>query len=175
MTADIERRFQAGAAVEGRQLVGLAAPFGSEARIADFREVIAPGAFTRTLAENRDILALVDHDPGKVLGRTRSGTLQLQETAQGLEYRVSLPETTAGNDLRALAQRGDLGGVSMGFRATRDSWDGELRTLHEVELVEVSIVQAHAAYPTTTVSLRSRDQLTPGTVELLRYWLETVR
>ncbi|WP_372183107.1 HK97 family phage prohead protease [Xanthomonas axonopodis] len=58
---DIERRFATGATVEGRQLIGLAAPFGTETRIADFRELIAPGAFTRTLAENKDILALADH------------------------------------------------------------------------------------------------------------------
>lgn len=154
---DLERRFAAGATVEGRQLVGLAAPYGNEARIADFREVIAPGAFTRTLAENRDILALVDHDASRVLGRTRSGTLELRDTDKGLAYRITLPDTTTGRDLRALAERGDLGGVSMGFIATRDSWEGDLRTLHEVELHEVSIVQAHAAYPTTTVTLRSRQ------------------
>lgn len=172
---NLERRFATGATVEGRQLVGLAAPFGSQTRIADFREVIAPGAFARTLAENRDILALVDHDAGKVLGRTRSGTLELRETPEGLAYRVTLPDTTAGNDLRALAQRGDLGGVSMGFVATRDSWDGELRTLHEVELHEISIVQAHAAYPTTTVSLRSRQPGDRDRLGMLRCWLETCR
>lgn len=166
---DLERRFTSSATVEGRQLVGLAAPFNSEAKIADFRETIAPGAFTRSLSEGRDILALVDHDTSRVLGRTRTGTLELRETAEGLEYRVTLPDTTAGRDLRALAERGDLGGVSMGFIATRDSWDGELRTLHEVELHEVSIVQAHAAYPTTTVSLRSRQ--TPNRDPRLR-WLE---
>ncbi|MBH1819898.1 HK97 family phage prohead protease [Stenotrophomonas maltophilia] len=172
---NVERRFAAGATVEGRQLIGLAAPFGSETRVADFREVIAPGAFTRTLAENRDILALVDHDVGRVLGRTRSGTLELRESAQGLEYRIALPETTTGNDLRALAVRGDLGGVSMGFVAKRDSWAGELRTLHEVELHEISIVQAHAAYPTTTVSLRSRQPGDRDHLGLLRCWLETCR
>ena len=172
---DLERRFTTGATVEGRQLIGLAAPYGSETRIADFRESIAPGAFTRTLVENRDILALVDHDPGRVLGRTRSGSLSLTETDAGLEYRITLPDTTTGNDLRALAQRGDLGGVSMGFVAKRDSWDGELRTLHEVELHEISIVQAHAAYPTTTVSLRSRQPGDRDRLGVLRYWLETCR
>lgn len=170
---NIERRFATGATVEGRQLIGLAAPFGSETRIADFREVIAPGAFTRTLSESRDILALVDHDPGKVLGRTRSGSLELRETAEGLAYRLTLPETTTGNDLRTLAQRGDLGGVSFGFRAIRDSWEGNLRTLHEVELHEISIVQAHPAYGDTTVSLRSKQ---PGDqLAVMRYWLETCR
>ena len=172
---NLERRFATGATVEGRQLTGLAAPYGSETRIADFREVIAPGAFTRTLAENRDILALVDHDAGKVLGRTRSGTLELRETAEGLAYRLALPDTSSGNDLRTLAQRGDLGGVSMGFVATRDSWEGDLRTLHEVELHEISIVQAHAAYPTTTVSLRSRHPGARDRLGVLRYWLETCR
>ena len=58
---------------------------------------------------------------------------------------------------KIVAERGDLGGVSMGFVATRDSWAGDLRTLHEVELFEVSIVQAHPAYSDTTVSLRSRS------------------
>ena len=170
---EMERRFTTGATVEGRQLIGLAAPFGAETRIADFTEVIAPGAFTRTLSENRDILALVDHDSGKVLGRTRSGTLELRETPDGLAYRVTLPDTTTGNDLRALAQRGDLGGVSMGFVTIRDSWDGERRTLHEVELHEVSIVQAHAAYPTTTVSLRSRQPV--DQLAVMKFWLETVK
>lgn len=168
---DIERRF-APANLEGRQLVGLAAPFDSETRIGEFRERIAPGAFTRSLAEGRDILALSDHDPAKVLGRTKSGTLHLEEGPDGLRFRLQLPETTIGNDLRALAQRGDLGGVSFGFRAIRDSWEGEVRTLHEVELHEVSIVQSFPAYPDTTVALRSRPDRGR---DARRAWLETCR
>ncbi|MCF5992499.1 HK97 family phage prohead protease, partial [Xanthomonas perforans] len=135
---DIERRFATGATVEGRQLIGLAAPFGTETRIADFRELIAPGAFTRTLAENKDILALADHAPDKVLGRTKSGTLALRQTDKGLEYSLTLPDTSTGNDIRTLAKRGDLGGVSMGFVATRDSWDGDRGTRQGVEVSEVS-------------------------------------
>ncbi|MBV6807992.1 HK97 family phage prohead protease [Xanthomonas perforans] len=171
---DIERRLATGATVEGRQLIGLAAPFGTETRIADFRELIAPGAFTRTLAENKDILALADHAPDKVLGRTKSGTLALRQTDKGLEYSLTLPDTSTGNDIRTLAQRGDLGGVSMGFVATRDSWDGDRRTLHEVELIEISIVQSWPAYPTTTVSLRSKSQHVDQ-LAILKFWLETCR
>jgi len=169
----IEKRYAHGAKVEGRQLIGVAAPYCAETRINDFREVIAAGAFTRTLSEQRDILALADHDPTRVLGRTKSGTLALRETAQGLEYTLTLPDTSVGNDIRELAQRGDIGGVSMGFRAVRDSWSGDLRTLHEVELHEISIVSAHPAYADTTVTLRS---LCPEAQRsLLHYWLETVR
>lgn len=171
--SDLERRF-APASIEGRQLVGLAAPYESETRIGEFREVIARGAFTRTLSESRDILALCDHDPAKVLGRTRSGTLELRETVRGLEFRLQLPETTIGRDLRELASRGDLGGVSFGFRAVRDSWEGDLRTLHEVELHEISIVSAWPAYPDTTVALRSRP-IAMRWIDPRRAWLETVK
>lgn len=171
----IEQRFAKGAVMEGRQLIGLAAPFGSETRIADFREVIAPGAFTRSLASRVDVLALADHDPTRVLGRTSTGSLALRETERGLEYRLELPDTTTGRDLRALAERGDLGGVSFGFNVVRDSWDGEVRTLHEVTLHEVSIVQAWPAYPTTTVSLRSRVPGERDQLGALRLWLETCR
>ena len=175
MDTTLEQRFARGAAIEGRRLIGLAAPFGSETRVSDFREVIAAGAFAASLASGADILALADHDPAKVLGRTSTGTLQLRETSEGLEYRLTLPETTVGNDLRALAARGDLGGVSFGFRAIRDSWQGEVRTLHEVELHEVSIVQAWPAYPTTTVSLRNRQTGERDRLGALRHWLETCR
>lgn len=169
----MERRYASGTVVQGSQLTGLAAPYGVTTTIGEFREVIARGAFARTLADKRDILALAEHDAGKVLARTRSGTLTLQETERGLEYALTLPDTSVGNDLRALAARGDLGGVSMGFRCIRDSWAGDLRTLHEVELHEISIVSAWPAYPDTTVALRSRQAC--GQLAVLRYWLETVR
>ncbi|MBB5862417.1 HK97 family phage prohead protease [Xanthomonas sp. 3058] len=171
---NLELRFASGSSVDGRSLYGVAAPFGVETRIADFREVIAPGAFTRSLASGTDVLALADHDPAKVLGRTRTRSLELIETAAGLEYRLTLPDTSTGRDLRELAQRGDLGGVSFGFTVVRDSWAGDVRTLHEVALHEVSIVQAWPAYPTTTVSLRSRQQLDTW-MERSRLWLETCR
>ncbi|MGY0504283.1 HK97 family phage prohead protease [Luteimonas sp. e5] len=170
---ELERRY-AVANVQGRQLSGLAAPYGQETRIGEFREVIAPGAFAGTLAAGRDILALADHDPTRVLARTRSGTLALEERQDGLHFTLTLPNTSAGNDIRALAERGDLGGMSFGFRAVRDQWQGELRTLHEVELHEVSIVSAWPAYPDTTVALRSRPN-ERDRLGALRLWLETVR
>jgi HK97 family phage prohead protease len=169
----IETRYAQGAKVEGRQLVGVAAPFGIETRVNDFREVIAVGAFARTLASGADVLCLADHAPDKVLGRTRSGTLQLRETARGLEYTLELPDTSVGNDMRALAARGDIGGVSFGFHCIRDEWNGNLRTLHEVALEEISIVSAHPAYADTTVTLRSLQPQAQRS--LLHYWLETCR
>jgi HK97 family phage prohead protease len=143
-------------AVTGRRLEGLAAPFDSETRVGTFREVIRPGAFTKTLSSGADILALVDHHPGQLLGRSSSGTLRLTETTRGLEFSIDVPETQLGNDVLALAQRGDIGGASIGFRAEQEAWPArDRRELRAVRLIEISIVHAHAAYRGTSVSVRS--------------------
>lgn len=143
---------------KGRRLEGYAATFGSEARIGQIVETILPGAFRATLASGRDILALADHDPARVLGRTRSGTLRLSEDSRGLAFDLDLPDTVTGRDLLALAERGDLGGMSFGFSALEDVRDGDRRELRAVDLLEVSVVSAFPAYPDTSVQARSVSQ-----------------
>jgi HK97 family phage prohead protease len=140
----------------GRRLEGYAATFGAVAALGAVEESIAPGAF-RTALGGGDILALLDHDTGKVLGRTRNRTLRLIEDTRGLAFSLDLPDTQAGRDVLALAERGDLGGMSFGFVIPKggDAWQGNKRTLHSVDLREVSIVSAWPAYPDTSIALRS--------------------
>lgn len=173
---NLERRATAELRASGRRLVGYVARFGSEARIDSFVETIAPGAFAKTLASGRDVLALADHDPKAVLGRTKTGTLTLREDAEGLAYELALPDTQHGRDLLTLAERGDLGGMSFGFHVPDggDHWNGNHRELRSVELHEVSVVQSWPAYGQTSISLRSREgahfERDPRAM-----WLETVR
>lgn len=160
----IERRaFAAELRASGRRLQGYAATFGVAASIGEFTETIAAGAFRQTLAANTDILALVDHDAGRVLARTRSKTLRLAEDTRGLAFDLDVPATTVGNDVLALAARGDLGGMSFAFTVAPDgeSWDGDRRTLRAVDLREISVVSAWPAYEGTTVQARSRPALQP--------------
>lgn len=139
----------------GRRLTGYAATFGTETRIGDaFTETIAPGAFADTLASGRDVLALVDHDPARVLGRTRSRSLRLSEDSRGLAFEIDLPDTQPGRDVLALAERGDLGGMSFGFTAVDEQRDGNRRELRAVALYEISVVSAWPAYPDTVVQAR---------------------
>lgn len=144
----------------GRRLEGHAAVFNSPAAIGSFTETIRPGAFRASLlTPGRDVLALVDHDPGRLLGRTASGTLRLSEDGRGLVYSVDVPDTQLGHDVLALAQRGDLGGCSFGFRVTDEAWPApNRRELLAVELVEISIVHAWPAYEATTVQARARQE-----------------
>jgi HK97 family phage prohead protease len=160
---------------KGRRLEGYAAVFGSETRIADFVESIAPGAFAASLAERADILGLVDHDPSRVLARTRSGTLRLAEDSRGLHFDLDLPNTTAANDVLALAERGDLGGASFAFSVRKDGerWNGDKRELRSLHLHEISVVSAWPAYPETIVQARQRPTLFPR-VALARRYLETL-
>lgn len=153
--ATLERRFTTELRAAGRRLEGYAASFGATADLGAFMERIAPGAFQGALAG--DILALLDHDPGKVLGRSRSGTLRLNEDSRGLAFSLDLPDTAAGRDVQALAERGDLGGMSFGFTVPEggEEWQGKTRTLRSIDLREVSVVSAWPAYPDTEVALRS--------------------
>lgn len=94
-----------------------------------------------------------------MLGRTRSGTLRLTEDAKGLAFSLDLPDTAAGRDVLALAERGDLGGMSFGFTVPKggEAWDGNRRSLRAVNLAEISVVQAWPAYSGTEIALRARD------------------
>ena len=169
----IERRAVTELRVAGRRLEGYVATFNSEARIGDFTEVIAPGAFGDDLRNGRDIVALVDHDQARLLARTRSGTWRLVEDGKGLAFSLDVPETQPGRDVLALAERGDLGGMSFGFTVPRggDHWQGRRRELRRIELREISVVSTWPAYDGTSIAPRSR--IAPRLASARRF-METV-
>lgn len=158
-TRTLTRPLEVRAAEKSRTIGGYAAVFNSEADIGGhFREVIAPGAFNAALKQ--DVRALIDHDSGRVIGRTTAGTLRLKQDETGLAVEIDLPDTTDGRDLGTLIERGDISGMSFGFIVTKQSWDETVepptRTIEAVDLREVSVV-AFPAYDDTTIALRSLE------------------
>lgn len=150
---------QTRASDDKRTLHGYAAVFDSYTDIGGWwTERVAPGAFADTIGG--DIRALVDHDWGRIIGRTKSGTLRLTEDAKGLKVEVDVPNTSDGNDLWELVERGDVSGMSFGFRVTKQSWDetGDtpIRTIEAVELFEVSAV-GFPAYDDTSIGKRDLE------------------
>jgi HK97 family phage prohead protease len=147
---------------DGMTFTGYAAVFNSPSEPLPFIERIAPGAFKRSLKARNDIKLLWNHDTGSVLGSTRAGTLKLEEDNYGLRVTAVLPQTSLGNDVKVLVQRGDVSAMSFGFSvpANGDSWntEGTERTLRSVRIHEVSIV-AFPAYQQTagTAAVRSFD------------------
>lgn len=144
-------------------LVGYAAKFDKRADLGWYQEEIAPGAFAESLRRGDDVRALWNHNTSAPLGRRSAGTLRVSEDATGLRVEIDLPNTTAGKDVLESVTRGDVDGMSFGFRAQRVEWqfdpeDGsnDVRRLLEVDLIEVSAV-TFPAYEDTEIAKRSED------------------
>ena len=141
-----------------------------------FTETIQHGAFAASLARvGSDVLALLDHDPSRLLARQSSGTLRLLEQRDGLAYDIALPATTLASDLLALVERGDVEGMSFGFRPVKEDWPArDRRVLVACDLVEISVIQAHAAYAATSVQARSADAQAQAAARWRRQFVDTL-
>ncbi|WP_171333676.1 HK97 family phage prohead protease [Enterococcus cecorum] len=160
---NIQRRDATDDGKEEVVLGGYASVFNERTTLWEgFDEVIAPGAFSRALSENQDIRCLFNHNWENILGRTKAGTLILEEDERGLKFEVKLPDTTVARDLAKSIERGDVNQCSFGFIPTEEidyKSDPVLRTIKEVDLYEVSIVTI-PQYESTEVSLvRSKEDV----------------
>ena len=146
---------------ETKKVCGYAALFNSLSQdLGGFRELILPGAFTKTIKDG-DIRCLVDHDSSKILGRKKSGTLKLTQDERGLWYECDLPDTSYARDLVVSLDREDVDGSSFGFRAVTEKWEMRdstpVRILSDVHCFDVSPV-TYPAYLDTTSALRSLEE-----------------
>jgi HK97 family phage prohead protease len=126
-----------------------------------YKERVLKGAFKDSI-EKDDIRALFNHNPDYVLGRNKSGTLELKEDEKGLKVIIHPPDTQWARDLLVSIDRGDITQMSFGFIVESDRWgleDGmDVRELHKVKLFDVSPV-TYPAYPQTDVGVRSMDEV----------------
>jgi HK97 family phage prohead protease len=155
------KEFRVAKSADGtRTLTGIVTYNSPSVDLGGFTEILAPGCFAGSLSG--DVLMLRDHEPTLLMGRTKSGTLSLSDSADGLHFSCKLPNTTSATDLAESVDRGDLDATSFGFITMEDKWaasaDGSVvRTVLEAELLEVSPC-SFAAYPANSVSVRSCPQ-----------------
>ena len=169
---DIERRFLTtevrAVGDESNPIIeGDAAVFNQETTIGSmFRETIRPGAFTRVLSENPDVIAAYNHDWNVVLGRTSAGTLVLTESMRGLHYETKInPKDSEAMNVYQKVKRGDIPQASFAFTVRAEAWtkpqnkgDLALREVIEVDkLFDVGPV-AFGAYPQASAQARSQAQ-----------------
>jgi len=162
------------AAAEGRKIGGYGAVFGKLSRnLGGFVELVDNGAFTQSKnAGWPNIVARYNHNPDFVLGTTAGNTLQLRTDRYGLDYEVLPPKSR--QDILELIERGDVRYSSFAFRVPPggDEWrttdqNYPLRTLHEVELVDVAPV-LDPAYIDTSAGLRSLARAMDAPLEEVR-------
>jgi hypothetical protein len=139
---------------------GYVVNFDSPTNILDlWTEEFAPGAFAKSL-QQRDVIAIHSHDLGRIMGRMKAGTLSLREDSKGLAFENALPDTTDGRDLAVSIDRGDIAGMSFGFRAVKQHWDDTVdppkRRIEEAELYEITY-SALPQYDDSEVALRSLE------------------
>ena len=139
---------------------GYAATFGNEATGLNFREVIAKGAFTRTLKSDNPVFLLINHDTESLpLASTQSGTMSLREDETGLYMEATLdPKNPRAAELASALERGDVDKMSFAFTVAPDgdTRSEGLRTLTDLDLFEVSVV-TWPAYDATSVGMRSAE------------------
>lgn len=122
-------------------------------------EEIASGAFDGTL-EN-DIRGLINHETRLVLGRLKSGTLELKSDEKGLWGKVKINQNDSdAMNLYERVKRGDVDQCSFGFNilAEETDWrdDGTVKwILKEIDLHEVSVC-TFPAYEATGVGIQER-------------------
>lgn len=180
---EIERRtfhtkeLQANTVGDKPVLEGLAAVFNEYSDdLGGFIEIIEPGFFDDVL--DNDVRSLMNHDPNYVLGRTKAGTLVVEQREDGLFQRtyppVVEPEAAGwAKDLMVSVRRGDVNQMSFAWTTKStyrgdpedgDEWyvmgDKIIRRLKKggaKELMDVSVV-TYPAYPQTSVSANTRSR-----------------
>lgn len=120
---------------EGRgvRFAGYAAVFD---RVDSGGDVIRKGAFAASLARGEALPLLWQHKAGAVIGRIETIT----EDRRGLRVIGSLGAGSEAARAGALLACGKLDGLSFGYRVGRAERANGVRELHELELVEVSLV-----------------------------------
>ena len=152
------------AAAGGKPVVeGYAAVFNEGSQdLGGFTEIVLPGAFKRSL-KTADVRCLMNHNENHVLGRIKSGTLDVREDSKGLKFRCELPDTQTARDLHKLVARGDVDQCSFGFLTVGQNWKETkdaaggisiVRELTDVDLFDVSVV-TFPAYTGTSVDARA--------------------
>jgi HK97 family phage prohead protease len=131
----------------------------------DFYEIIHPRAFDEVLTTNPDVRLTYNHDIMHLLARTRSKTMTLSVDEYGLRFLASVPNTTDGNDVYEMVQRGDIFECSFAFwvKPEDEVWSvdeegNNIKTIMKISrLYDCSLV-CDGAYSGTIISARSDEQ-----------------
>ena len=129
----------------------------------DWGDIMAPGSFTATLAAHRAAgtmpAMLWQHRDAEPIGVWTD----MVEDSKGLRVKGRLVlESPRGKEAHALLKAGALNGLSIGFIASKWSWDTstDVRTLQEVDLWEVSPV----TFPANGLARVDSVKSTPNTI-----------
>ena len=127
-------------------------------KVGYFVEQIMPNAFRRSLESNPNIPILFNHKWDRELGRNGVNECEIYEDNIGLRYKIRTNDA----EVVELARAGKLSGTSFGFQSIKESATNiasglRRRFIHELRLLECSILSVEPAYVATSVEVRAKD------------------
>ena len=135
----------------------------------DYYERIDPQAFEN--ADMSDVVFLRDHE-GRVLARTKNGSIELHIDDKGLWTRTDLGLTSAAREMFEDIQSRNYSQMSFSFTVDKDEWSDldtdhpirHIRSIHKI--FEVSAV-TWPAYEKTSLQARSKAEALESTAATL--------
>lgn len=126
-------------------------------------EVIARGAAAESI-ENDDIRAVWNHNNAIVLGRKKSGTLEIWEEKDGVHVRIHFPDSEEGRSKFKSIERGDVSQMSFAFDVIEGEWNVReedektiwTRRIIKLKIYEVSPV-TFPQYEETAIEARCKE------------------
>jgi len=131
--------------IEDRNVKGYAIVFNSKSNIlqtwtnedwVDFIETVSPSAFDNLDLSEQDIILNLEHSDVFMLARNSSDTLRLSVDSTGLFVDADIPNTSLGNDVLELNNRGDLTQMSARWRVEKDRWFRDENNMLNREILE---------------------------------------
>ncbi len=148
--AEVERRAALGEVrVEGRKLTGTVLRYGEVSP--SHRERFAPGALRMAEAVHLDLY----HDRERVIAYMPGGGLEIAGQGDAVELTANLPPIPAADRALAEIREGKTTGLSVEFRAVKESRDGGIRVIEDAILSGVGLVQS-PSYLGSRVEARNR-------------------
>ncbi len=100
-------------------------------------DIVAQGAFTKSLLSGRKVRMLWNHDAGSPIGVWD----EMSEDGNGLRVKGRiLMQTAKGRDVYEMVKAGAIDGLSIGYRTVKSMDRGGRRVIMQAELWEVSFV-----------------------------------
>ena len=116
------------------EIEGLASVYGV---VDSYNDVVEPGAFTRTIQHKKGKVPLLwQHD-----SREPIGVAEIEDSKSGLRVIGKLNLAVArAREAFELIKQGAINGFSIGYDTVKESWEGAVRSLKELNLWEISVV-----------------------------------
>ena len=135
--------------VDGRKLSGVVMAYGEVSQ--SHRERFEPGSLRLAPVVHLDL----HHDPERAIAWLPDGGLTLTDQESAMVLTADLPPIPAADRALDEVRTGNVGGLSVEFRAIKESLVDGIRVIHEAVLSGVGLVIS-PSYPAASVEARAQ-------------------